>query len=244
MRPDQPQPRHRQPHPCRGLRPACRGSSRPWRADRRCLRGRGTALLAGMPASGPRRRPRLGPAARPAAPFSRPPHGHRLRLPAPDPRRRTSPQPALAEGEALLVIAPHKALSAAEAVLRQAPGFPPAEFLAARALRRMGKGKQAVAKLDALARGNGLVPAVLWELGQAAAEADDTPRAIAALQALTQLQPGIAGGWFLLARQVRKAGRADEAWRADLSGVHASSRDTGLLKAALAVQDGDLESAD
>lgn len=158
--------------------------------------------------------------------------------------RAPSPQQALAEGEALLVIAPHKALSAAEAVLRQAPGFPPAEFLAARALRRMGKGKQAVAKLDALARGNGRVPAVLWELGQAAAEANDTPRAIAALQALTQLQPGIAGGWFLLARQLRTAGRADEAWRADLSGVHASSRDTGLLKAALAVQDGDLESAD
>lgn len=158
--------------------------------------------------------------------------------------RAPSPQQALAEGEALLTSAPHKALTAAEAVLRQAPGFPPAEFLAARALRRMGKGKQAVAKLDALARGNGRVPAVLWELGQAAAEAKDTPRAIAALQALTQLQPAVAGGWFLLARQLRKAGRADDAWRADLSGVHASSRDTGLLKAAVAVNEGDLDTAD
>lgn len=158
--------------------------------------------------------------------------------------RAPSPQQALAEGETLLASAPHKALTAAEAVLRQAPGFPPAEFLAARALRRMGKGKQAVAKLDALARGNGRVPAVLWELGQAAVEAKDTPRAIAALQALTQLQPAVAGGWFLLAQQLRKAGRADEAWRADLSGVHASSRDAGLLKAAVAVQEGDLDTAD
>jgi predicted Zn-dependent protease len=158
--------------------------------------------------------------------------------------RAPSPQQALAEGEALLTTAPHKALTAAEAVLRHAPGFPPAEFLAARALRRMGKTRQALAKLDALARGNGRVPAILWELGHAAAEAKDTPRAIAALQALTQLQPAVAGGWFLLARQLRKGGRADDAWRADLSGVHASSRDTGLLKAAVAVQDGELDSAD
>lgn len=160
------------------------------------------------------------------------------------PLRAPSPQQALAEGEALLASAPHKALTQAEAILRQAPGYPPAEFLAARALRKMGKGKQAVARLDALARANGRVPAVLWELGQAAAEAKDTQRAIAALQALTQLQPTIAGGWFLLARQLRKAGRTQDAWRADLSGVHASSRDTGLLKAAVAVQDGDLEAAD
>ena len=158
--------------------------------------------------------------------------------------RTPSPQQALAEAEALLDKQPHKALTQAEAVLRQAPGFPPAEFLAARALRRMGKGKQALAKLDALARSNGRVPAVLWELGQVASDQNDAPRAIAALQALTQLQPAVAGGWFLLARQLRKAGRAREAWRADLSGVHASSRDTGLLKAAVAVNDGDLDGAD
>ena len=158
--------------------------------------------------------------------------------------RTPSPQQALAEAEALLDKQPHKALTQAEAVLRQAPGFPPAEFLAARALRRMGKGKQALAKLDALARYNGRVPAVLWELGQVASDQNDAPRAIAALQALTQLQPAVAGGWFLLARQLRKAGRAQEAWRADLSGVHASSRDTGLLKAAVAVNDGDLDGAD
>ncbi|WP_419572331.1 zinc-binding dehydrogenase, partial [Rheinheimera sp.] len=157
--------------------------------------------------------------------------------------RAPLPQQALAEAETLLDKAPHKALDQAEALLRRMPGFGPAELLAARALRRMGKGRQALTKLDALARGGGAVPVVLWELGQAAAEAGDVPRAIAALQALVQAQPGVAGGWFLLARQLRKAGRAEEAWRADLSGVHASSRDAGLLKAAVAVQDGDLAGA-
>jgi tetratricopeptide (TPR) repeat protein len=158
--------------------------------------------------------------------------------------RAPSPQQALVEAERLLESVPHKALTAAEAILRQAPGYPPAEFLAARALRKMGKGRQALARLDTLARGNGRVPAVLWELGQVASEQGDTPRSIAALEALTQLQPTIAGGWFLLARQLRKAGRAQDAWAADLSGVHASSRDTGLLKAALAVNEGDLSGAD
>lgn len=157
-----------------------------------------------------------------------------------------TPQPAqiLAEAEGLLETQPHLALGKAEAMLRTAPGYPPAEFLAARALRRMGKAKQALGKLDALARSNGRVPAVLWELGQLAGEQGDTTRAIAALEALTQLQPGVAGGWFLLARQLRKAGRAHHAWRADLSGVHAASRDKQLLQAAVAVNEGDLDAAE
>jgi predicted Zn-dependent protease len=158
--------------------------------------------------------------------------------------RTPPPAQMLAEAESLLEKQPHLALGKAEAMLRAAPGFPPAAFLAARALRRMGKGRQAVAKLDDLARANGRVPAVLWELGQAAAEIGDGPRAIAALEALTRLQPAVASGWFLLARQLRKAKRGQDAWRADLSGIHASSRDPELLKAAVAVNDGDLDTGE
>ncbi|WP_288116734.1 tetratricopeptide repeat-containing sulfotransferase family protein [Novosphingobium sp.] len=155
-----------------------------------------------------------------------------------------SPASTLAEAEGLLEKQPHVALGKAEGVLRQAPGFPPAEFLAARALRRMGKGRQALARLDALACGQSRVPAVFWELGQVAADLGDSRRAIAALEALTGLQPNVAAGWFLLARQLRKAGRDEDAWRADLSGIHASSRDPELLKAAHAVNEGDLDTAD
>ena len=161
------------------------------------------------------------------------------------PLRQPSPAPAqaLAEAEGLLESQPHQALNRAEAILRHARGYPPAEFLAAKALRRMGKRKQALARLDALARSNGRVPAVLWELGQVAGDLGDEARAVAALQALTQLQPGVASGWFLLARHLRKAGRSADAWRADLSGVHAASRDAELLKAAVAVNEGDLDTA-
>ncbi|WP_298289377.1 tetratricopeptide repeat-containing sulfotransferase family protein [Novosphingobium sp.] len=159
---------------------------------------------------------------------------------------RTPPIPpqAMAEAEALLDKQPHLALGKAEAMLRHVPGFPPAEFLAARALRRMGKGRQALGKLDALARSSGRVPAVLWELAQVASDLGDTPRAIAALEALTQMQPMVASGWFLLAQQLRKAKRQQDAWRADLSGIHASSRDKELLQAAVAVNEGDLDAAE
>lgn len=158
--------------------------------------------------------------------------------------RTAPPNIALAEAEGLLEKQPHLALNKVEAILRQASGYPPAEFLAARALRQMGKGRQALARLDALARANSRVPAVLWELGDLAAELGDNRRAVAALQALTQVQPSIPAGWFLLARTLRKLGEGADAWRADLSGVFASSRDAELLKAATAVNDGQLDEAE
>ncbi|MBB3859627.1 putative Zn-dependent protease [Novosphingobium hassiacum] len=158
--------------------------------------------------------------------------------------RLAPPKIAMAEAESLLEKQPHLALNKVDAILRQAPGYPPAEFLAARALRRMGKGKQALPRLDALARANARVPAVLWELGDLAAELGDNPRAVAALHALTQVQPSIPAGWFLLARTLRKLGEDADAWRADLSGVFASSHDAELLKAATAVNDGQLDEAE
>ncbi len=158
--------------------------------------------------------------------------------------RSAAPKIALAEAESLLEKQPHIALNMVDAILRQAPGYPPAEFLAARALRRLGKGKQALSRLDALARANPRVPAVMWELGDLAAELGDNPRAVAALHTLTQVQPSIPAGWFLLARTLRKLGEDADAWRADLSGVFASSRDAELLKAATAVNDGQLDEAE
>ena len=79
---------------------------------------------------------------------------------------------------------------------------------------------------------------------QAAIAAGDHARAIAMLESLLRQQPALAAGWFLLATQLRKAGRDEDAWRADLSGVHASSRDRTLLEAAMAMHEGDLDAAD
>ena len=144
---------------------------------------------------------------------------------------------------ALLETQPSAALAHAEAILKQSPGLPAAELLACQALRRLGRSKAALARLNLLARAYRRVPAVLWELAQAASEAGDGGQAIDALVRLTGLQPRVADGWFLLAKALRQAGRGAEAWRADLSGVHASSHDPELLKAAVAMKDDRLDEA-
>jgi predicted Zn-dependent protease len=153
--------------------------------------------------------------------------------------------PAQALGRAALVLEsdPEAALALAESVLKRARGLPPAELLACQALRRLGKAKAALPRLSALARSQPRVPAVLWELAQVAAEAGDDRQTITALESLTRQQPGVADGWFLLARTLRRAGRESDAWRADLSGIHASSRDRDLLEAAVAMNGGQLDEA-
>ncbi len=149
----------------------------------------------------------------------------------------SSPQTTQAGVAALLETDPSEALARAEAILRQSPGSPPMELLACQALRRLGQAKSALVRLNVLARGHSHVPAVLWELAQAASEAGDPRQSIGALDRLTRQQPMVAGGWFLLAKELRKAGRAADAWRADLSGVHAASHDPDLLKAAVAMRE-------
>jgi len=153
-------------------------------------------------------------------------------------------QAALAEAAALLEAEPGAALAHAEAILELAPGLPPAELLACQALRRLGRARASLARARALARAHPRTPVVLWELAQAASEAGDPRQAIAALDSLTRQQPTVAGGWFLLAKELRKAGRSADAWRADLSGVHAASHDPDLLRAAVAMNDGRLDDAE
>lgn len=136
------------------------------------------------------------------------------------------------------------ALHLARIILKAAPGHPHARLIEGQALRRTGDVGAALPLLAALARDQPRVPAVWWELAQVASEAGDSHRAVEALIHLTRQQPAIADGWFLLARELRRIGREEEAWRADLSGVHASSRDPDLLKAAVEMNDGRIDEAE
>jgi len=159
-------------------------------------------------------------------------------------RTTSGPGPAdtaLRTATALLDTDPGAALTQAEAILGASPQLPAAELLAGQALRRMGRQAIAVLRLSALAKAHPNVPAVTWELAQAASEADQPEAAIAALESLTRQLPAVPGGWFLLASQLRKLGRTDAAWRADLSGIQASGQDPELLKAAAAINDGRLD---
>ena len=135
----------------------------------------------------------------------------------------------------LLQTQPRIALERAEALLLQAPELAPAELLACQALRLLGKSAAALPRLEKLALRQANVPVVHWELAQAAMEKGATQRAITALETLTRMQPAVSSGWFLLARALRAASREEDAWRADLSGVHASGRDPELVKGAMAM---------
>nr|WP_017667402.1 tetratricopeptide repeat-containing sulfotransferase family protein [Sandarakinorhabdus sp. AAP62] len=150
---------------------------------------------------------------------------------------------ALAAATARLAGEPAAALAAAIALLAEAPDLLPAQLLAGQALFRLGRLEEAVARLSALAVLAPEVPAVRWELAQAAAAAGQPETAITALEQLTRQLPAVPGGWFLLGRQYRAAGRSEDGWKADLRGVAASTQDPELLKAALAMQQGELDQA-
>lgn len=147
---------------------------------------------------------------------------------------------ALDRATQLLDTRPDDALAQAEAIV-EASNLPQAELLACQALRRVGRPGAATARLANLVRSQPQVPAVVWELAQAASEAGDSGQAIAALETLTRQVPAVADGWFLLASELRKAGRNDDAWRADLAGVRASSSDPELLEAAVAMNENRLD---
>lgn len=135
------------------------------------------------------------------------------------------------------------ALAEARAMLQMAPADPVARLIEAQAMRRSGDAAGALSRLDRLVAEEPRMFGALWELAQTAAETGDCARAVAALETLTRQQPAIATGWFLLAAQLRRLDRAEEAWRADLSGVHASARDPELLKVAAAMNAGRLDDA-
>ena len=139
---------------------------------------------------------------------------------------------------------PQAALDVAEQILLQAPELAPAQFVAAQALRRLGQPGAALERLAALGAGTRRPPMVLWELAQAASEAGAADQAIAALEDLTRQEPGVATGWFLLAKELRKAGRDQDAWRADLAAIQAVSRDPALLEAAAAMNAGKLDESE
>lgn len=157
---------------------------------------------------------------------------------------RPSPGPALADAAHLLGSNPAGALTQAEALLKTYGQLPPAELIACQALRALGKGQAALARLIALDRAQPGVPPILWELAQAASAMGESRKAVTALETLTRQQPQVASGWYLLAREWRRLGEEDKAWRADLSAIHASSSDPELIKAAAAMNKGDLDEAE
>lgn len=147
----------------------------------------------------------------------------------------------LARAEGQLGTDPRGALSDARAILQRAPGHPHALLIEGQALRGLGDPRAALPSLAALARSQPRLLAATWEWAQAASEAGESAQAISALENLTRQQPGVASGWFLLAKELRKSGRTEDGWRADLSGVGAAARDPALLDAAMKMNEGQFD---
>lgn len=159
------------------------------------------------------------------------------------PAAGSATEAALARVQGLLAGDPAAALAGAREILASTAHEPRATLLAGQALCALGRAAEAVPLLAALAGRHAHVPAATWELAQAAIAADDRTTAIAALERLTQRWPAVASGWFALAGQYRAAGRTDDGWRADLSGVGAAGHDPELIRAAMAMNDGQLDTA-
>ena len=154
-----------------------------------------------------------------------------------------SQEQALNDASRVLDSDPPAALALAEALLASTPGLPQAELLAGQALRRAGDAASACDRLAALAGLHPRVPAISWELAQAASACGRHDQAIAALERLTAMLPAVPGGWFLLGRELRAVGRAADAWRAELAGVNAAGNDPELIAAAAAMNGGRLAEA-
>jgi tetratricopeptide (TPR) repeat protein len=154
-----------------------------------------------------------------------------------------APQPtgsvdqALAHAARLAPTRPDLALEQAQAVLQAAPGHPQAELIAAQAQRRLGRPRDARRRLEALAAAEPRSAATAFELGLAAAALGDSPAAIGALRRAVALKPDFPEAWVALADALRLAGAEDEADRAYLDSVRASTRDPLLAQAALALTD-------
>lgn len=155
-------------------------------------------------------------------------------------KKNTAPnslEQALAQASDLLDSEPLAALTHARKILQAAPDHFHAALIEGQALRRMGDLPAALRRLVELTRKQPRMLGAVWELALTASEAGENKLAISVLERLTRQQPAVASGWFLLAKELRKAGPTEEAWRADVSAVHASSRDPELLKAAVAMNE-------
>lgn len=151
---------------------------------------------------------------------------------------------ALTHAERLTASRPDLALMQAEEILRAVPGHPQAILIMGRAHRIAGRPDEARRILGPLAVAQPRSALTALELGHTLLQSGEGSDAIAAFRRAVSLKPDLAEGWTALADSLRLAGEEQEADRAYLAGVRASSRDPHLMQAALALSDGQLDVAE
>lgn len=155
-----------------------------------------------------------------------------------------SVQQALDHTMRLLSHDPAMARAQAQEILTHVPGHPQAVLAVAMANRLEGDLAGARALLISLAKAQPQAAAVALELGVVAAALGEGGLAAQSLHRAAMLRPDLPPAWAALARCLRDMGRFEEAAAAELKALQASSRDPQLVKAALAIGEGQFPVAD
>ncbi|KUR77757.1 tetratricopeptide repeat-containing sulfotransferase family protein [Novosphingobium sp. FSW06-99] len=150
----------------------------------------------------------------------------------------------LAHATAMLRHDPRRALALARDIRRAAPGHPRAMLIEGQALQMIGDLPSARTVLSQLARQQPRSAMVAFELALTHGGLGEHDLAVDALEHAVSLKADFLPAWQALSAALRAAGREPDARRADLSGVAAAGRDPVLVKAAMAMHDGDLAQAE
>ncbi len=151
---------------------------------------------------------------------------------------------ALAHAERLAAARPDLALLQIDEILLTAPGLPQALLLKGRMERQSGDAGAACITLQALTASQPKSALAALELGLASYATGDIPAATAKLRRAVTLKPDLAEAWTALADVLRLAGEDQEADRAYLTGVRASTLDPLLARAAIALLEHKLADAE
>ena len=151
---------------------------------------------------------------------------------------------ALTHATAMLRHDPRRALALARDIRRAAPGHPRAMLIEGQALQMIGDLPSARTVLSQLARQQPRSAMVAFELALTHGGLGEHDLAVDALEHAVSLKADFLPAWQALSAALRAAGREPDARRADLSGVAAAGRDPVLVKAAMAMHDGDLAQAE
>ncbi|RVU07674.1 sulfotransferase family protein [Novosphingobium umbonatum] len=150
---------------------------------------------------------------------------------------------ALAHAGRLLAQDPALALAQADEILA-AIAHPQAQLIKGQALRLLGRLPEAQAVLQPLTQDQPRAAGPACELGLTLAGLGDAEGAIHHLRRAVALRDDLGRAWSVLAGLLRAAGEDQEATKAEMGAVRASTRDPQLIEAAIAMGEARFETAE
>ncbi|MEA1672058.1 tetratricopeptide repeat-containing sulfotransferase family protein [Nitrospirillum sp. BR 11163] len=164
--------------------------------------------------------------------------------PSPAPSSLATVDAALDHAAMLADTNPSLALAQVAEVLRAAPDHPRARLIEGRSLRLAGDAQAATDVLRRLVAAEPRSAAAAMELGLSLRDLGQLRDALDHLRHAVAANPNLAAAWRALADTLNLSGDHEEAEKAHLAGVKASTRDPILAQAAVALLEGRLNVAE